>query len=303
MDYIPNGFFQTIKSIHKEIGEKWLEDFNDLKSYCEEKWGLQILQPYELSYNFVAPAIKNDGSFVVVKLVVPNGDGFIQEVEALTLYQGNGIVKLIDVEIEKGIMILEHISPGVKLYTLSNDEEATAIMAKIMRELWIEAPQNSRISTIFQREETFKRIRQKHKAGVGPITVKMLVEAEEIFSKLTNSIKKLYLLHGDLHHHNVLYSNNPNKWVAIDPKGFIGEREYDVIQFLLNKVPTVKMSEIIGRRIDILVDHLELNRQRIILWGFCHSILSLYWDLEDFGETSDDTWKMVQLFEHLKEKI
>ena len=300
MSYLPDHFVKTIKSIHKKNGEIWLDQFDDLKQYCEKKWECRILEPYDLSYNFVAPAAKKDGSFIVVKFVVPNGKGFLHEVEALTHFQGNAIVKLLDVEVEKGIMILEHISPGEKLYSLNNDEAATCIMADVMQRLWTEAPLNSSILTIFQREEEFKQIRRHHKDGIGPITEGMLVKAEIIFSKLTSSIEKLYLLHGDLHHHNVL-SSSDHKWIAIDPKGLIGEKEYDVIQFLLNKVPSENLVEVLERRIDILVEQLHLNKKRIILWGFCHSILSLYWDYEDFGEASENSWEMVKMFEYLKQ--
>jgi len=302
MNYLPDHFVNTIKSIHKEKGDTWLKQFDHLKSYCEEKWECQILQPYELSYNFVAPAVKIDGSYIVVKLVVPNGEGIIQEVEALRYFQGNGMVSLLDAEVEKGIMILEHISPGEKLYSLPDDKEATLIMASVMKKLWIEAPTvNTSFETIFQREEAFKKIRHLYKDGVGPLTARILAEAEEIFSMLTRSIDKLFLLHGDLHHHNVL-SVNDQTWLVIDPKGFIGEKEYDIIQFLLNKVPSENLLEVIEKRIDILVEQLDLNKERVILWGFCHSIISLYWSIEDFGKVCDDTWRMFKVFECLKQK-
>lgn len=302
MSYLPDHFIRTIKSIHKQKGDKWLEHFDNLKSYCELKWDCDILQPYELSYNFVAPAVKKDGSFIVVKFVVPHEKEFLQEVEALTYLQSSAIVRLLDVEVEKGIMVLEHISPGEKLYTVKNDDDATFIMANVMKNLWTEAPLKSSIPTIFQREEEFKKIRIHHQDGIGPITADMLIEAELIFSELTSSIEKLFLLHGDLHHHNVLFSNQ-YKWIAIDPKGLIGEREYDVIQFLLNKVPSENYLEVLERRIDILVDQLLLKKDRIILWGFCHSILSLYWDIEDFGKVNEHTWSIVKSFECLMKKV
>ena len=43
------------------------------------------------------------------------------------------------------------------------------------------------------------------------------------------------LVHGDLHHHNVLRSKRG--WLAIDPKPMLGEPEYDVASFLWNPLP------------------------------------------------------------------
>jgi streptomycin 6-kinase len=300
--YLPEKFIETIKSVHREHGQKWLDNFNDLVKYCEERWRIQIQAPYELSYNFVAPAFTVDGSQVVIKLVVLGDGGFEKEIEALKLFNGNGIARLLDYETEKGIMILEMVLPGEKLSLLSNDEESTIIISQVMKNLWTNAPTNSCIPTIFQREDDFKQIRKEHKNGIGPLSKQMLIEAEEIFSRLTSTIKDLYLLHGDFHHYNILSAKN-NTWVAIDPKGLIGEREYDVIQFLLNKLPDDKIADVIDRRIDILVGQLELNKERVLLWGFCHSILSLYWHIEDFGVPDETTLKVITAFKKLHNEL
>jgi streptomycin 6-kinase len=300
--YLPEKFIETIKSVHREQGQKWLDNFNDLVKYCEEKWEIQIQAPYELSYNFVAPASTQDGSQVVIKLVVLGDGGFQKEIEALKQFNGNGIARLLDYEIEKGIMILEKVLPGEKLSLLPNDEESTIIMSQVMKNLWTKAPINSCIPTIYQREEDFKQIRIENKNGIGPLSKEMLIEAEEIFSKLTSTIKDQFLLHGDFHHYNVLSAKN-NTWVAIDPKGLIGEREYDVIQFLMNKLPVDKIVDVIDRRIDILVGQLDLNKERILLWGYCHSILSLYWHIEDFGVPDEMTLKVITAFKKLHNEL
>jgi streptomycin 6-kinase len=199
-------------------------------------------------------------------------------------------------------MILEKVLPGEKLSLLPNDEESTIIMSQVMKNLWTKAPINSCIPTIYQREEDFKQIRIENKNGIGPLSKEMLIEAEEIFSKLTSTIKDQFLLHGDFHHYNVLSAKN-NTWVAIDPKGLIGEREYDVIQFLMNKLPVDKIVDVIDRRIDILVGQLDLNKERILLWGYCHSILSLYWHIEDFGVPDEMTLKVITAFKKLHNEL
>lgn len=295
---LPQEFIKTIKLVHKGKGEKWLKNFNDLITYCEKRWSINIEFPYELSFNFVAPAIKSDGDKVVIKLVVPGEKGLLTEIEALKQFDGNGIARLIDYDIQKGIMILEYVSPGEKLSTLSNDHEATVIISQVMKKLWKPAPNNSNIPTIFQRETDFKRIRQENEYGIGPISKEMLIKAEHAFSKLTESITELFLLHGDFHHYNVL-SSNDNSWIAIDPKGLIGEREYDVIQFLLNKLPSNNVLEVTDRRIDILVNELGLVKERVLMWGYCHTILSVYWTINDFGVPDENIVKLITIFEVL----
>jgi streptomycin 6-kinase len=41
-----------------------------------------------------------------------------------------------------------------------------------------------------------------------------------------------WVVHGDLHHHNIL--RHRERFVAIDPKPYLSEREYDVPPFLWN---------------------------------------------------------------------
>ncbi len=136
---LPNEFINTIKEVHKDKGEKWLEDFDMLIKHCEKRWQIEIKSPFNLSYNFVAPAIRKDGTEIVIKLVVPNEE-FHLEVEVLKLFNGSGMVKIIDVDITKGILLLERLLPGKTLSSLENDEEATYIATQVMKELWIQAP-------------------------------------------------------------------------------------------------------------------------------------------------------------------
>jgi streptomycin 6-kinase len=129
---LPKVFIKNIINVHKEKGEKWLRDFQSLIHECEQRWQLRILDPFELSYNFVAPAIRKDGTQMVIKLAVP-GEEFLTEVKALQLFKGNGMVQMLDVDKEKGILILERIRPGTNLASLENDEEATTFASQVMK--------------------------------------------------------------------------------------------------------------------------------------------------------------------------
>ncbi|WP_226682611.1 aminoglycoside phosphotransferase family protein [Sutcliffiella horikoshii] len=293
---LPQKYIQTIKSIHKEEGETWLRNFDSLIEYCEEKWSLKVLAPFELSYNFVAPAEKKDGHKVVLKLSVPTKE-FQSEVEALNFFAGDGMLRILDVEIEKGILILNHLIPGDTLATLENDIEATEIAAGIMKSLWVQETLDSRLPQIEEREQSLIKFLKAHPTGKAPITQDLLQKAIHTFRRLLQEKRKRYILHGDLHHYNILKSEST--WVAIDPKGLVGEREYDTIQFLLNNLPDDQIEPILSKRISVLVDKLKLNERRILAWGFAHSILSICWSLEDGEEYSEPFYKSIFAFEKL----
>jgi streptomycin 6-kinase len=296
---LPQGFKSTIKGVHRKAGEQWLKDFNELISYCEGKWSLTVMEPYPLSFNFVAPVVLADGQQAVLKLCVP-GKEFITEKEALHYYQGNGIAELIDYDSNRGIMLLERLNPGETLKTIENDEEATRIAAGVMKKL--HKPASASHFAVFPTIQDWSmghvKLRQRFNGGIGPLPEHLVTKAESFFPKLISTISNPQLLHGDLHHENIL-SATREPWLAIDPKGLIGEREYGVIQFLLNNVPEMNKSKVTERRVDIFVSELQLDKERILAWAFCHSILAAWWNVEDDPNYVDSTIEMAVLFERL----
>jgi streptomycin 6-kinase len=58
----------------------------------------------------------------------------------------------------------------------------------------------------------------------------LLPLARELYASL--EISREWLTHGDFHHHNIL--RHGDRFVAIDPKPYLGDREYDVPSFLWN---------------------------------------------------------------------
>ncbi|MDP4169060.1 MAG: aminoglycoside phosphotransferase family protein [Bacillota bacterium] len=278
---LPEGFVSTIKNGHKDKGENWLLDLDRLISECESRWEMKIGDPFDLSFNFVAPAIRSDGTDVVVKLVVP-GEEFHFEVEALRFFNGKGIAQLIDVDLDKGILILERLRPGSTLASLENDEEATYIASQVMKKLWIPAPHTSMVPTTVQMEKKLLEIHSEHKDGIGPISSEILKEAVETYGVVNGMMSNPYFLHGDLHHYNILKTGSQS-WLAIDPKGLIGVREYDIIQYLLNKLPHENIVSVIEKRIEIFVEQLGLDKNMILSCGFAHSVLATTWTVQEDG--------------------
>jgi streptomycin 6-kinase len=129
----------------------------------------------------------------------------------------------------------------------------------------------------------FQRLRQRFNGGTGPIPKHLVETAESLSRDLLSENKDEMLLHGDFHHFNVLES--ARGWLAIDPKGVIGPRGYELGPFLINPVPDfLNGSRPIvqtQRRIAILSEMLDLERERIRAWGVCHAVLSAWWSIED----------------------
>ncbi|MDB5527936.1 MAG: 3-kinase [Devosia sp.] len=87
-------------------------------------------------------------------------------------------------------------------------------------------------------------------------------------------------LHGDLHHDNIMSSDRG--WLAIDPKGLLGDASYEVANVFRNPYGASNLVTD-PRRIQALADafaaRLGFNRKRVLGWAAAHSALSACWDL------------------------
>jgi streptomycin 6-kinase len=180
------------------------------------EWGLELGEPFARSnVSYVAPA-----GHAVLKVAWEGDSESLHEGDALDLWDGDGAVRLLR---RSGRALLEERAiPGDDLSALQ-DGEATAIAIDVASRLWRHAGSPFR--------------------PVAPEVQRWLDNAEREGSELVHFARELlaelepsadWLVHGDFHHHNVL--RRGDRYVAIDPKPYLADREYDVPSFLWNPV-------------------------------------------------------------------
>jgi streptomycin 6-kinase len=107
--------------------------------------------------------------------------------------------------------------------------------------------------------------------------------AQRVYAELCVTQREPALLHGDLHHYNVL-SDRTRGWCAIDAKGVVGELEFEVGAALRNPIdrPDLYASlEIVERRLERFGLVLGVDVGRARGWCFAQAVLSAIWSLED----------------------
>lgn len=288
--YLPESFIRTITTVFDD-GAAWLEELPALIAECEARWAIQLSPSFKLSYNFVAPATRSDGSEVVLKLGVPNKE-LTSEMAALRLSNGEGLVRLIESDPARGIILMERVRPGKMLAeAVSDDVAATRIAASVMRQMWRPVPAEFQptLHPLHRWTGGIHELRKEFAGGTGPYPPYLVEMAEHIFAENLASIDEKMLLHGDFHHFNILSSNEAaTQWTIIDPKGLVGERAYDAGQFLLNPTPELANDPAVQRRrIDIFADELGFDKQRITRWAAAHAVLSSWWDYDGVN----DSWR------------
>jgi len=299
MHALPESFVRTITSLFEARGVAWLEELPTLIGQCEARWSLRVGAPFVLSYNYVAPATRADGTEIVLKLGVPNPE-MHTEIEALRLYNGRGIAQMFYGNGEEGILLLERLQPGSMLSELEDDEAATAIAATVMRQLWQPAPAEHSFPTIAKWAQGLDRLRAEFDGGTGPFPPQLVAQAEILFGELIASMGTPVLLHGDLHHFNILTAER-EPWLAIDPKGIVGEPAYEVGALLRNPNQEIATNpKILARRIDQLSAELAIDRARIVGWGLAQAVLSGWWSYEDEGHGWEPMIELAQRFAALR---
>lgn len=285
---IADEFRQRIPRIFGEDGVHWLERLPEILVACAERWDLTIEPPFALSCNYVAPATRADGLPVVLKVRCPNSEAAC-EMEALHAFAGEGVCNVLAQDVPLNASLLERVLPGVPLTTLASedDEWATAIAIDLMRRLWRPAPAEHPFPTVADWALGLTRHREQFDGGTGPLPRRLFEEAEEAFRWLLETTETPRLLHGDLHHDNIL-SGTRTPWIIIDPKGVVGDPGYDLGAFLYNPMPGLldrpDPGRVVARRVDQLAEGLGMERDRVRGWGIAQSVLSACWSVEGDGD-------------------
>ncbi len=303
---LPERFTQTVSSTWGEPGGQWLRRLPARLEDCARRWSLTLSPPFpNLTFNYVAPAVMADGTEAVLKAGVPGPD-LRREAAALRAFDGRGGVRLLDSDVDSGLMLLERLRPGAVLTTLADeahDEAATAIAALVMRGLWRPAPPVHDFPTVADWGESFARLRARFGGGTGPLPTARVAEAESLFAELLASSALPVLLHGDLHHDNIL-SAHRQPWLAIDPKGVCGEPAYEVGALLRNLWPdrhTHRDPErLLERRAHQLADELDLDLARVRGWAVAQAVLSAVWGVEDNDDGGESAMATADLLATIK---
>jgi streptomycin 6-kinase len=256
-------------------------NLSELQSRVEERisaWRISVERLVETESSVLVFGQRDDQG-VVLKVVRNRGDEW-RSGEILDAFEGVGVVRVYD-HVE-GAMLLERLRPANSLVSLAlngGDDRATDILADVIGKMSPRRP----VSTAPAVQEWAKGFERYAAGGQAQIPNRLLVEAQRVYSELCGSQARPRLLHGDLHHYNVLFDSERG-WLAIDPKGVVGELEYEVGAALRNPSERPELfaePRAIERKVERFARALSLNPTRMLAWGFAQAVLSAIWAAED----------------------
>ena len=209
------------------------------------EWGLSLGEPFALSrYSYVAP-VSDDA---VLKVSWAGDQESLHEDAALALWDGDHAVRLHRADRSRRALLEERAVPGTDISNLDEDE-ATAVAVAVGTRLWREG------------REPFRDVLESVPRWLDGNPSALTARARELLPKLRPGG---FVVHGDFHHHNIL--RHGDRYVAIDPKPYRADREYDVYTWLHNPLPYVMDAETTERRIAAFVAA-GLDEWRIRAWA------------------------------------
>jgi streptomycin 6-kinase len=300
---VPESLARTAIELHGEAGAAWLSRLPAIIAACARQWSVTLGRPFpNLRFNFAAPATRADGRPVVVKVCFPDRE-FFTEAEALRLFDGRGATRLLAADLEQGALLLERLEPGTPLSALPDDEAATTIAAHVMRQLRRPVPPEHAFPSVADWGRGFARLRAGCGGASGPLPAGLFDRAEHLFADLVDSMAEPMLLHGDLHHMNILAAQR-QPWLAIDPKGVVGEPAYETGALLRNPTPRLltmpRPDWVMARRLDRLAEELRFDRARLRDWALAQAVLAAVWSWEDHGHGWDKWIAIAEILANLR---
>ncbi len=223
------------------IAERFLkklgtESFNERISIVEKykkQWELSEIEfKSEFSINsLIFYAVSKRYDKVILKILI-NINGFDDEILALKLFQGENFCKLYECSLEDQVYIMERIMPADTLYESAPRNDRIKIVGRIFKGLHKTDIPDSAFPTYSEWFEAGKEGTKNRKDCEE--LYQYLYSAERMLADINQKYSRNLLLHGDLHHENILKNEN-GSYTVIDPKGVIGDPVFDLSRFILDE--------------------------------------------------------------------
>ena len=205
-------------------------------------------------------------------LKIATSDHEMAGARLMAWWDGDGAPRVLAVDGEA--LLLERIPAGRSLAEMARDggdDEAMRILCGVGDRL--HAPRARPLPDgLFPLASWFRALAPAA-AAHGGILDASLTAAQALLA----DPRDIVVLHGDLHHYNVL-DGGERGWLVIDPKGVLGERAYEYATTLCNPDAALALAPgRLARQAGVIAQAARLDRERLLRWVLAHAGVSAAW--------------------------
>ncbi len=299
-DTLPQELVTHITSIFGSRGEAWFEQLPRTITELETRWSISVKEPFPgIEYNFVAPAMTNEGRPVVVKIAPPfERTEIYGEAKHLRTINGKGAVRLLAEDRERRAILIEHAVPGEALFQHFAENPAECVRPAIDVLRSILRPPPADLTDVDTLDNWFNNFRRYCDTD---FPKRYAEKAFEIYERLSVQPGRTFYLHGDFHPGNIVTAGR-EPFLAIDPKGIVGHLGYDIAVFLFNlerwQRDDPKIETMLGDAVKLFAAGFGIAEREIREWVFAHMVIGAWWNFEDMPDLYDadvamnDVWRV-----------
>jgi streptomycin 6-kinase len=245
----------------------WLDELPLLVASVEQEWGISVGAPFsDATEAFVAEATCDDGTPVVLKLIVPReGDAAAREITALRLTGGEGCARLLREDASRGALLLERLRRP--LYQLGLPlRRRHEVLCATAWQVWRPA-RGCDLPTGAEKACRLKDfITTTWEELDRPCSERAVDHALACAERRAEAHRdeQAVLVHGDVHQWNALEAGEGFK--LVDPDGLLAEPEYD-LGIIMREDPLDISADDPQERARWLAAHTGLDATAIWEWG------------------------------------
>jgi len=247
--------------------DRWLDDLPLLVASVEQEWGIAVGDAFtDATEAFVAEATCADGTAAVLKLVVPRGgDAARSEIAVLRLTGGEGCVRLLRDDVERGALLLERLGRSLYELALPIRTRHEILCSTVMR-VWRPAPSCGLPTGAEKARRLADFVTATWEELGRPCSERAVAHAVACAERRAEAHRdeRAVLVHGDVHQWNALEA--PDGFKLVDPDGLLAEPEYD-LGIIMREDPLDVLDEDPHERARWLAARTGLDATSIWEWG------------------------------------
>lgn len=264
-----------------ERGRSWISALPDVVDELLGRWELEPDGEAGNGYNGLALPVLRKGEpgraqeRCVLKVSWPEESAAGHEALALATWNGRGAVRLLETSPAEGALLLERADSSMPLNSAPL-AQAIPAAGRLLRRLAVPAPNGPRQLAEIAAEAR-DHARARWEALGRPFAERYVDQTRELADSLSRRTGTLLVDH-DLHYDNVLAAER-EPWLAIDPKVYIGDPEYQAAQLLWARLDEMDGRSELTRRFEALVEAAELDLELTRAWIVVRCVDYRLWGL------------------------
>ncbi|RSN63916.1 aminoglycoside phosphotransferase family protein [Actinomadura sp. WAC 06369] len=272
---VPDAFARGTVEREGAAGAAWLADLPGIVEELLESRGCVPDGAATHGRVAVIVPVKRDAGTAVLKVSFPH-PGNVHEPDALAVWNGRGAVHLHERDDARFAMLLERARTST-LAEVEDDDEVAAVGGRLARRLAV--PARPGLPRLRDRADEWEALLREDAAELPHTMPRAVVDAAVATVRELGRDQPDTLVHGDLHAGNVLRAER-EPWLAVDPKGVMGDPAYDGGTLLMARGLSMLAADdphrAVRRFLDVFAEAAELDRVRVRRWAQLHAVQAAF---------------------------